>query len=79
MSRNTVNHWKDDNSTVWCDIDGTPEGARRLALEDSDPAYGVPLRGYIVDVLTRSQNAGLGPYWEKADAGAKNSLQKFLA
>jgi hypothetical protein len=58
---------------------GTPEGARRVTLEDSDPAYRVPLKGYVIDVLTRAQSVGLGPYWDKADAGTKNSLQKFLS
>jgi len=75
----TVNHWKDDNGLVWTDIERTPEGPRRLALEDADPAYAVPLRSFIVDVLTRAQAVGLGPYWDKADSGAKNSLEKFLA
>jgi hypothetical protein len=75
---NTVSHWTADNSIIWGDIQHTPEGVRRKALEDSDPAYAVPLRGFVVDVLTRSQNVGLGPYWDKADAGAKNSLHKFL-
>jgi uncharacterized protein (DUF736 family) len=73
-----VTHWKDDNGIVWSDIERTPEGSRRLALEDADPAFAVPLRAYIVDVLTRSQSVGVGAYWEKADAGARSSLEKFL-
>lgn len=74
-----VNHWKDDHGIAWSDIERSLEGARRRALEDADPAYAVPLRAFIVDVLTRSQAVGLGPYWDKADAGAKHSLEKFLA
>lgn len=77
--RKSVNHWSADHSVMWGDIEHTPEGARRKALEDSDPAYAVPLRGFVVDVLTRAHAVGLGPYWDKADAGTKNSLQKFLA
>ena len=92
--RTVVKSWRDEHSVQWSDIDGgsrfeyvacpvlmagTPEGLRRTQLEDSDPAYAVPLRGYVVDVLTRAQAVGLGPYWAKADAGAKHSLEKFLA
>lgn len=75
----SVNHWKDDHPVAWGEIEHAPEGVRRKTLEDADPAYAVPLRAYVVDVLTRAQGVGLGPYWDKADAGAKNSLQKFLA
>lgn len=74
-----MNHWKDDNSTHWGEIEHTPEGARRRAFEDADPAWAVPLRGFVMDALTAAQGRGLGPYWEKADAGARHSLEKFLA
>ncbi|WOO78855.1 Importin-11 [Vanrija pseudolonga] len=75
----SINHWKNDNPTQWGEIEHTPEGSRRSTLEDADPAFHIPLRSYVVDVLTRAQAVGLGPYWDRADAGAKNSLQKFLA
>lgn len=58
---------------------GTPEGARRLQLEDNDPAYAVPIKSYIIGCLQRTQAVGLGPYWEKADEGARKSLEKFLS
>ncbi|GMK54406.1 hypothetical protein CspeluHIS016_0109920 [Cutaneotrichosporon spelunceum] len=74
----SVNHWSADNPMIWGDIQHTPEGVRRKALEDGDPAYAVPLRGFVVDVLMRAHNVGLGPYWDKADAGTKASLEKFL-
>ena len=57
----------------------TPEGARRTAVEDGDPAFAVPLKAYLIDVLTRAQGVGLGPYWEKADEGTKHSLMRFLS
>jgi hypothetical protein len=60
-------------------ISDTAEGKRRAALEDADPAYAVPLKTYVVNALTRASELGMGPYWDKADAGTKNSLQKFLA
>jgi hypothetical protein len=57
----------------------SPEGARRNALEDADPAFSVPLKAYIVDVLHRAHSVGLGAYWDKADEGTKRSLEKFLS
>jgi len=57
----------------------TPEGKRRSTLEDNDPAFAVPLQGYIIDALTKAQHVGLGPYWDKADEGTKRSLEKFLS
>lgn len=63
---------------AWGDIEHTPEGARRKALGDADPAYAVPMRRFIVDVLMSAHQVGLGPYWDKADVGTKNSLEKFL-
>jgi len=79
MQRTGIAPWQDEHSTVWSEIEYTAEGKRRVALEDSDPAYAVPLKGYIINVLTQAQSVGLGPYWEKADAGTKNSLEKFLS
>nr|XP_031857373.1 uncharacterized protein CI109_007237 [Kwoniella shandongensis]KAA5524445.1 hypothetical protein CI109_007237 [Kwoniella shandongensis] len=70
--------WQDEHSTIWTEIQDTPEGKRRLVLENADPAYAVPLKSYVVQVLTQSQAVGLGPYWDKADEGTKHSLQKFL-
>ncbi|KAK8861272.1 hypothetical protein IAR55_002091 [Kwoniella newhampshirensis] len=70
--------WQDEHSTLWTDIQDTPEGKRRVALEDADPAYAVPLKTYVVQILTQAQAVGLGPYWDKADEGTKHSLQKFL-
>ncbi|WWC59902.1 uncharacterized protein I303_102464 [Kwoniella dejecticola CBS 10117] len=71
--------WQDEHSTQWSDIQHTPEGQRRITLEDNDPAYSVPLKGYVVQVLHQAHAHGLGPYWEKADAGTKSSLEKFLS
>lgn len=71
--------WQDEHSTEWAQIEYTAESRRRVALEDSDPAFAVPLKGYIINVLTQAQGVGLGPYWEKADAGTKHSLEKFLS
>ena len=53
--------------------------AATCTLEHADPAFAVPLKGYIIDVLNRAQAVGLGPYWEKSDEGARNSLMKFLS
>lgn len=77
--RAAVAHWRTTNSVQWSEIEHTPEGKRRASLEDSDPAYAIPLKQYIINVLTQAQNVGLGPYWEKADEGTKRSLEKFLA
>jgi hypothetical protein len=74
-----VRHWKEDHQTQWAEIEGMPEQTRRGALEDADPAYRVPLKSYVVEVLTRAQGVGLREYWEKADAGTRASLEKFLA
>lgn len=71
--------WKDEHSTQWSEIDGTLEGARRIALEDHDPAYAVSLKAYIIDCLQRAHAVGMGPYWDKADEGTKKSLEKFLS
>ncbi|WVF67040.1 hypothetical protein IAT40_001783 [Kwoniella sp. CBS 6097] len=71
--------WRDDHPTEWAELDGTPEGIRRTTLENSDPAYSVPLKGYVVQVLHQAHTVGLGPFWEKADVGAKHSLEKFLS
>ncbi|WRT65380.1 uncharacterized protein IL334_002323 [Kwoniella shivajii] len=71
--------WQDEHSTQWSDIQDTPEGKRRITLENNDPAYAIPLKSYIVQVLHQAQAVGLGPYWEKADEGTKRSLEKFLA
>ncbi|WVQ83491.1 hypothetical protein IAT38_005632 [Cryptococcus sp. DSM 104549] len=71
--------WRDEHSMTWADIQDTPEGTRRLTLEDTDPAYAVPLKAYVVQTLTQASAVGLGPYWEKADEGTKRSLEKFLA
>lgn len=71
--------WKDDHPTEFGEIDGTPEGSRRLQLEDHDPAYATPLKGYVLEVLQRAHAVGLGPYWDKADEGTKRSLEKFLS
>lgn len=76
---NPVNHWKDDHRAAWEEIQSAPEGQRRLELGNADPAFATPLRGFVIDVLTRAQGVGLGPYWDRADAGAKSSLEKFLA
>lgn len=56
----------------------TPEGQRRLSLEDNDPAYTVSLKDFILQLLNQASSVGLNPYWEKADAGTKRSLEKFL-
>ncbi|KAL7423456.1 hypothetical protein Q5752_001036 [Cryptotrichosporon argae] len=71
--------WAEDYPTAAAEIEHKPEGARRAALEAADPAMAVPLKGYVVDVLNRAQAVGLGEYWAKADAGARHSLEKFLA
>ncbi|WWC87587.1 uncharacterized protein L201_002477 [Kwoniella dendrophila CBS 6074] len=71
--------WQDEHSTQWSEIQGTPEGNRRTTLEDNDPAYSVPLKGYIMQALNQAHAAGLGPYWNKADEGTKRSLEKFLS
>jgi hypothetical protein len=73
-----IKPWSDEHQTEWSEIDGTLEATRRSNLEDRDPAATVPLKEYVVNVLQRAQAVGLGPYWDKADAGAKNSLEKFL-
>ncbi|KAE8540692.1 hypothetical protein D1P53_003056 [Cryptococcus gattii VGV] len=70
--------WKDNNGTLWTEIENTPEGQRRLSLEDNDPAYTVPLKDFILQLLKQASSVGLNPYWEKADAGTKQSLEKFL-
>ena len=74
-----VRHWKDDHQTEWAELEGSAEQSRRAALEDADPAYGVPLKSYIVEVMNRGGAVGLGGYWDKADEGTKRSLEKFLA
>lgn len=74
-----VKPWKDEHSTQWADIDGTPEGVRRVTLEDNDPAYAVSLKAYVIDCLQRAQGVGLGAYWQKADEGARKSLERFLS
>nr|XP_019050076.1 hypothetical protein I302_00497 [Kwoniella bestiolae CBS 10118]OCF29006.1 hypothetical protein I302_00497 [Kwoniella bestiolae CBS 10118] len=71
--------WQDEHSTQWSEIQYTPEGKRRVHLEDSDPAYAVSLKRYIVQVLHQAHTVGLGPFWEKADEGTKRSLEKFLS
>jgi hypothetical protein len=58
---------------------GTAELARRVQLRQHDPVYTAPLKGYVIDSLTRAQGVGLGQYWEKADPAARSSLEKFLA
>lgn len=60
-------------------MSGSPEAARREQLEKHDPAFAAPVKVYIIDCLQRAQSVGLGPYWEKADEGARKSLEKFLA
>ncbi|OCF78224.1 hypothetical protein I204_00161 [Kwoniella mangroviensis CBS 8886] len=71
--------WQDEHSSQWSDIQYTPEGKRRVTLEDSDPAYSVPLKGYIVQILHQAHAVGLGPFWDKADQGTKRSLETFLS
>ncbi|OWZ26235.1 hypothetical protein C361_07067 [Cryptococcus neoformans Tu259-1] len=70
--------WIDNNSTLWTEIENTPEGQRRLSLENNDPAYTVPLKDFILQLLNQASSVGLDLYWAKADAGAKRSLEKFL-
>jgi hypothetical protein len=77
-SETGVRHWKDDQPTQWSEIEGSLEQQRRIALEDADPAYSVPLKSYVVEVMRRGGEVGLGPYWDKADEGTKRSLEKFL-
>lgn len=74
-----VRHWRDDHQTQWSELEGSLEQTRRSALEDADPAYSVPLKQYIVEVMQRGGQVGLGVYWDKADEGTKRSLEKFLA
>ncbi|WWD08730.1 hypothetical protein V865_006843 [Kwoniella europaea PYCC6329] len=71
--------WQDEHSAQWSDIQYTPEGKRRVTFEDSDPAYSIPLKGYIVQILHQAHSVGLGPFWDKADEGTKRSLEKFLS
>ncbi|ODN87082.1 hypothetical protein L198_07084 [Cryptococcus wingfieldii CBS 7118] len=71
--------WGDEHAIVWSDMQATPEGARRTAIESKDPAYAVPLKSFIIGTMTQGMTIGLLPYWEKADEGTKNSLEKFLA
>jgi hypothetical protein len=78
QAETNVRHWKDEHQTLWGEIDGSAEGLRRQTLEDNDQAYAVPLKAYVVQVLTRAGEVGMGPYWDKADAGTKTSLEKFL-
>ena len=58
---------------------GTAELSRRVQQRLHDPVYVTPLKAYIIESLTKAQAVGMGPYWEKADAGAKRSLEKFLS
>ena len=74
-----VRHWKDDHQTEWAELEGSPEQARREGLESADPAFGVPLKQYIVEVMRRGGEVGLGAYWDRADEGTKRSLEKFLS
>lgn len=78
-NRTSVKPWKDEHQAEWAEIEGTLEAQRRSALEDHDPAFAIPLKGYVVDALTRAHSVGLGPYWDKADQGTKHSLEKFLS
>ncbi|ODO04862.1 hypothetical protein I350_05472 [Cryptococcus amylolentus CBS 6273] len=71
--------WGDEHAIVWSDMQATPEGARRTAIESKDPAYAVPLKSFIIGTMTQGMTIGLLPYWEKADEGTKHSLEKFLA
>ncbi|ORY25236.1 armadillo-type protein [Naematelia encephala] len=71
--------WREANSLALADIEGTAEEGRRDALENSDIAYSVPLKGFIISALTEAQAVGLGPYWDKADEGTKRSLERFLS
>jgi hypothetical protein len=71
--------WKTDHPTEFGNIENTPEASRRLALEDNDIAYTIPLKRYVMEVLQRAHGVGLGPYWDKADEGTKRSLEKFLS
>ncbi|WVQ77454.1 hypothetical protein IAR50_007140 [Cryptococcus sp. DSM 104548] len=76
---NGVLSWGDEHAVVWSDMQGTPEGVRRIAVESKDPAYAAPLKPFIIQTVTQGMTMGLLPYWEKADEGTKNSLEKFLA
>jgi hypothetical protein len=67
------------NNDRRADCPGTAELSRRVQQRLHDPIYIIPLKSHIIDCLTRAQSVGLGPYWEKADQGARRSLEKFLS
>ncbi|ORX36457.1 armadillo-type protein [Kockovaella imperatae] len=71
--------WKDEHPTLWSEVENTPEGDRRNALENEDPAFKVPFKAFLIEALHRANEVGMGPYWDKADAGTKHSLEKFLS
>nr|ODN85642.1 hypothetical protein L203_04892 [Cryptococcus depauperatus CBS 7841] len=75
--------WSDEHRLQWADIQSklhhAPEGHRRTRLEDSDPAFAVPLRTFIIQILNQAMQFGLGPYWDKANEDTKRSLEKFLS
>ncbi|WVO14781.1 hypothetical protein L204_102419 [Cryptococcus depauperatus] len=71
--------WSDEHRLQWADIQNAPEGHRRTRLEDSDPAFAVPLRTFIIQILNQAMQFGLGPYWDKANEDTKRSLEKFLS
>ncbi|WVR04116.1 hypothetical protein IAU60_001115 [Kwoniella sp. DSM 27419] len=74
-----LSRWQDEHSTLWADIQDTPEGVRRVTMEDNDPAFAMPLKDYVIRALHQAQTVGLGPYWDKADQNTRQSLEKFLA
>jgi hypothetical protein len=58
---------------------GTEELNRRNALEVTDPVYSQKLAPFVADRLTRAQDLGMGPYWEKLDMNVKAMLMKYLS
>ncbi|RXK35686.1 hypothetical protein M231_07059 [Tremella mesenterica] len=72
-----VRSWMEEESERWSEIEGHPEGDRRRQLEESDLAYRIPLRAYIIDVFNRTPD--IGPYWAKADPEAVQTLGKYIS
>ncbi|WVN87256.1 uncharacterized protein L203_102433 [Cryptococcus depauperatus CBS 7841] len=70
--------WSDEHRLQWADIQNAPEGHRRTRLEDSDPAFAVPLRTFIIQILNQAMQFGLGPYWDKANEDTKRSLENIM-
>jgi len=58
---------------------GTEEYNRRNALSAVDPVFSQTLKAYIAERLTRAQDLGMRPYWDRLDQGVKDSLTKFLS